>query len=269
MSIKRLFFDIENSSMICDGIWQLKQNGYINPDNIISYGKILCLSYKWEGKDKVHTLKYDITNNCDKELLNKFLPILLEADELIGHNSDRHDIAWVKTRLLFHGVRSLPEFKSIDTLKNAKKFKFPSNKLDEIAKYLGLNTRKVKTRGLEMWQDVTRRKNKKALNEMAVYCEGDVVLLEEIYNVLFGFSKPKTNASVHEGGEKCDCPECGSESTCKRKLLTSPAGTQTHQMSCNNCGRWYQISNSDFLYRTLRKQERLVRKLNASIHGGN
>ena len=262
MTFKRLFFDIENSSMIVDGVWQLKQTGYINPDNIVEYGKILCLSYKWEGNPKVHTIKYDIKNNCDKQLCLKFLPILLSADEVVGHNGDRHDIPWVMTRLLFHKITSMPQIKSIDTLKNARKFKFPSNKLDEISKYLGLRTRKVKTRGNEMWQDVTRRKNKKALHEMALYCEGDVILLEEIYNLLKGFSKPKTHMAVELGGDRCDCPHCGSENTQARGKYVMASGTEKHKMSCNDCRLWFNITNADMNFRTIRTQKREIQRLN-------
>lgn len=254
-NIKRLFFDIENSSMVVDGIWQLKQNGYINPSQIREYGKILCLSYKWEGEAKVHTIKYDIKKDCDKELCFKFMKILLSADEVVGHNGDRHDIPWVKTRLLFHGIRSLPEIKSIDTLKNARKFKFPSNRLDEIAKYLGLKVRKVKTRGEAMWQDISRKRCRKSLNEMCVYCEGDVSLLEEIYNILSGFSKPKTNIAVSCGNDKWDCPHCGSINSVVHKYKISPVGGKKVQMQCKDCGKYYDISMKAFNDRQAYKQK--------------
>lgn len=263
MSHKRLFFDIENSSMVADGIWQLKQNGYINPSQIISYGKILCLSYKWEGDSKVKTIKYDIVNDCDKELCMKFLPILLLADEVVGHNGDRHDIPWVKTRLLFHGVRSLPDIKSIDTLKNARKLKFPSNKLDEIAKYLGLKTRKVKTRGEEMWQDITRRKNKKALNEMCVYCEGDVNLLEEIYKALSGFSPAKTHIGVTLERDKCTCPKCGKDNYIVAGTRTSAKGVETKSLKCQSCFSYYGVTKKVYNDAQQEKRDAERRKLNS------
>lgn len=240
--------------MVVDGIWQLKQNGYINPSQIREYGKILCLSYKWAGSDKIRTIKYDIQNNCDKELVLKFMPILEQADEVVGHNSDRHDIPWVKTRLLYHGVSSISNIKSIDTLKVAKTLKFPSNKLDEIAKYLGLKTRKVKTRGEEMWQDVSRNKCKKALNEMANYCEGDVFLLEEVFNKLEGFAKPKTHIGINSGSsDRCDCPYCGEHKTHKNKTIYSASGDQKHELKCTYCKKYFYVTNKAYSFRLKKK----------------
>ena len=59
--IKRLFFDIETSPMIVYS-WRVGWKLNIGTDNIIEDWKVICISYKWEGEDKVHTLSWDKNN---------------------------------------------------------------------------------------------------------------------------------------------------------------------------------------------------------------
>jgi DNA polymerase elongation subunit (family B) len=95
---KRLFFDIESSFNI--GIfWRSGYNLTIQPDDIIKERAIICVSWKWEGKDEVHHLQWD-ENQCDKKLLKAFIKQLNKADEIIAHNGDRFDIKWLRTTLL-------------------------------------------------------------------------------------------------------------------------------------------------------------------------
>ncbi len=99
-------------------------------DNIVKERAIICVCWKWEGEDEVHALTWD-KNQDDKTLLKKFIKELNKADEIIGHNGDRFDIKWLRTRCIFHDIDMFPTYRTIDTLKYAKSsFYFNSNKLD-------------------------------------------------------------------------------------------------------------------------------------------
>jgi len=63
---KRLFFDIETSFNI-GFFWRAGWKQTISPENIIEERKVICVSYKWEDDDKVHTLTWD-ENQSDKTL---------------------------------------------------------------------------------------------------------------------------------------------------------------------------------------------------------
>ena len=89
-NIKRLFYDIETSPMVCYS-WRIGWNLTLSHSNIIDNWKIICVSYKWEGSDKVYNLKWD-KNQDDKTLLEKFVKVLNQADEIVAHNGDRFDI---------------------------------------------------------------------------------------------------------------------------------------------------------------------------------
>jgi DNA polymerase elongation subunit (family B) len=161
--IKRLFFDIETSPNICYA-WRIGYNLSLQPHDIIEERKIICISYKWEGEDKIHSLTWD-KNQCDKQMLIDFVKVANTADELIAHNGDRFDIKWIRTRCIFHRVPMFPQYKTLDTLKKAKNgFNFNSNKLDYIAQFLGVGA-KVQHRGFDMWKDVLKG-SKEAMKEL-------------------------------------------------------------------------------------------------------
>jgi predicted PolB exonuclease-like 3'-5' exonuclease len=174
-----LFFDIETSPNI--GIfWRAGFKLNIGYENITQERKIICICYKWEGQKKVYSLTWD-ENACDKKMLQDFIKIANEADELVGHNGDRYDLPFLRTRCLFHDIDMFPTYTTIDTLKIAKnKFAFNSNRLDYISKFLG-HTGKIKT-NFQMWMDITLRNCRKTLGKMVVYCKGDVRELEFVFS---------------------------------------------------------------------------------------
>jgi DNA polymerase III epsilon subunit-like protein len=60
-----------------------------------------------------------------------------EADLICAHNGDAFDIKKINSRLIVNGFKPPSPFKTIDTLKIARRvFKFDSNKLDNIGRYL-------------------------------------------------------------------------------------------------------------------------------------
>jgi DNA polymerase elongation subunit (family B)/rubredoxin len=240
--IKRLFFDIENSPYVAYTfqLW----NTTIPYEAIIKHSKIICISYKWEGEDKVHRLVWDKNQN-DKTLLEKFMPIINKADEVIGHNGDRFDIRVVRTRCIFHRVPMFPTYRTLDTLKKARQFfKFPNNKLDTILQYLGLGT-KLKHSGFSMWTRVCEG-DPNALTEMGSYCDIDVVRLEDAFLVMQNYIKHNTHVGVANGGYKYQCPNCGSEHTDNIDIKYTAGGTFKRLMQCGTCTYVYEISNSDY-----------------------
>jgi uncharacterized protein YprB with RNaseH-like and TPR domain len=244
--IKKLFFDIETSPNI--GLfWTAGYKQNISPESIIKERAIICIAYKWAGDSKTHAITWDNSQN-DKALLEKFIQVANEADELIGHNGDRFDLPWIRTRCLYHRVPAFPNYTTLDTLKNARsKFKFNSNKLDYIAKFLGIGA-KVHT-GYDLWKNIVLNNDKKALKEMVEYCKNDVVILENVYNEMSPYIPAKTHHGVLMGGENYSCPECGSDDMKFSKKRMSAAGTPRIQLQCQSCGKYHTVSQT--VYETL------------------
>ncbi len=240
--IKRLYFDLETSPNIVYS-WNVGYKLNISYENIIRERSIICICYKWEGDDKVYSLKWE--NGDDRNMVYQFYNIVLRADELIGHNGDQYDLRWFRTRCLFHGISNFPEIKSIDTLKVSRnKFRFNSNRLDYIGQFLSLG-KKTHT-DFSLWKDITMNNDKKALKQMVDYCCNDVLLLEKVYKKLEGYTKHKTHAGLLKGKGKCSCPGCASTNTTVSKSIISAMGIEKKQMKCNNCGRYFTISKSAY-----------------------
>ena len=241
--IKKLFFDIETSPNI--GLfWTAGYKLNITPDDIIKERAIICICYKWAGEDKTHALTWD-NKQDDKAMLEKFIKIANEADEIIGHNGDRFDLPWIRTRCLYHRIPVFPNYTTLDTLKNARsKFKFNSNKLDYIAKFLGIGA-KIHT-GYSLWKNIVLNNDKKALKEMVEYCKNDVIILENVYNEMSPYLPAKTHHGVLVGYEKYSCPECNSKNMKFSKKRISAIGTPRIQLQCQNCGKYTTISQTTY-----------------------
>ena len=240
---KRLFYDIETSYNIVKS-WRVGYNLSLQPEDIIKERAIITIAYKWEGEDDVTVLSWD--KGDDKKIIEEFVKIMAEADELVGHNVDRFDTKFVMGRALKHGITVLPKYQSTDTLKLAKKhFMLNSNKLDYIAQYLDLG-HKVRHRGMSMWDDIILNNCPKALEEMIEYNIHDVVLTEQVYKKLSEYSLPKVNHASKQTGDKHTCPQCGSTDATLQKTYVAPSGTKTRLMSCNSCSTNFTINNTNY-----------------------
>jgi RNase P subunit RPR2 len=243
-NIRRLFFDIETSPNLVLS-WRAGYKINIDYENIVKERAIICAAWKWAGSKEIKAAAWD-QNQDDKDLLGAFLNDAHQADELVGHNGDKFDLPWIKTRCLFHGFQTFPRYKTIDTLAWARRnFYFNSNRLNYIGQYLGVGG-KIKTE-FGLWKDVVLRDDRKKLAQMVKYNKRDVVLLEQVYNKLAGHVAPKTHVGVLNGLEKWTCAHCGSEDVIVNKTRrVTAAGTIQKQMLCQDCGRYYSISLAAF-----------------------
>ena len=240
---KRLFYDIETSYNIVKA-WRIGYNINLNMDDIIQERAIITIAYKWEGEEDVTVLSWD--KGCDKKIIEDFVKVMAEADELVGHNVDRYDTKFIMARALKHNISVLPKYQSTDTLKLAKKhFMLNSNKLDYIAQYLGIG-HKTKHRGLSMWDDIILRNDPQALEEMIEYNVQDVFLTEQVYHKLMEYSLPKVNHASKQTGDKHTCPQCGSDHAELHKTYISGSGVKTRLMSCKSCSTNFTISNTNY-----------------------
>lgn len=233
---KRLFFDIETS--FCIGwFWRPGRNQTVTASQIIEHAEIICICYKWEGDRTAKWLTWD-KNQSDKAMLREFLNVLKEADEIIGHNGDKFDLAWIRTRCAFHRLPMFPNYRTLDTLKVSRsKFRFPSNRLNDIAEYLGIGVKKPTTEGL--WKKVKFEKCEKSLKYMVTYCKHDVVLLEKVYEVLSLHTEPKVHHGVLMGEDRGSCPHCGSLNLHKKRYRTTATGMLRADYECNDCKKYH------------------------------
>lgn len=246
-SFKRLFFDIETSPNI-GFFWNSGYKLNIPYSNIIQEKAIICVSYKWEHEDKVHHLIWNDGN--DYELVKEFSKILFKADEVVAHFGDKFDIPWLRGRALYHRIPFPTYLKSLDTKQKAySHFKLNSNSLDYLAKYLKVGG-KIEDGGWQNWVDVVLHKKEEALKIMVDYCDNDVIILEDVFNVMQSYIKLNSHVGVNQGQSKSSCPCCGSTNTHYHKPWVTASGTIQRIMKCGDCGTDFKISNKEWLHIT-------------------
>lgn len=230
---KRLFFDCETSPNV-GYFWTAGFKLNITYENIIKERAIICICYKWEDEKEVNYLTWD-SKQCDKKMLSAFIKVANQADEMVGHNGDKFDLAWIRTRCLFHGIEMFPAYVTVDTLKISRsKFRFNSNKLDYIGKFLGIG-KKIHT-DFSLWKDIMN-KSQSAMDKMVKYCKQDVILLERVYKALRNHIAPKTHFGVIFNQDRGSCPECGSDEIVKNNKRILASGLVKIQYRCKTCGK--------------------------------
>lgn len=239
---KILIYDIETSPLISYTWGTFKQNVI----KVIQESHVLCFAYKWLGDEKTHIValpqfkgqyKQDPTN--DVKLIKKLHSLFDEADIVIAHNGDRFDQRKSKARFLVHGLQPPSPFRSIDTLKVARKhFALHSNKLDALGEVLGVG-RKVVHTGFSLWEGCLKG-DEKSWQTMMKYNIQDVNLLEAVYYKLQGWIDNHPNLNVYNNTE--DCPNCQSTDLEQTGYKFTQAGKYP-EYHCNNCGR-YSTSKS-------------------------
>ncbi len=240
MKRRRLIFDIETSY----GVYAAWQPGkiYLPPENMLREAKIICIAYKWAGDKRIHCLNWDEDQN-DRQLIVDFMEVMDSADEIVAHNGDNFDIKWVRTRCLKHRIPMMPNYVSIDTLKNCRRlFRMHSNKLAQVAKFLGLDG-KMDTGGMKLWMDVIERRSATALRKMIRYCKRDVQLLEEVFDILNPYMPHRSALD----GKRDSCPECGSKKVYIRQRTFTVAGYERIKLTCNDCGKTETVAGSRVL----------------------
>jgi DNA polymerase elongation subunit (family B) len=230
---KIAFWDVENSPLIAatwnryeaDAVW-VEQESYL-----------LSWSFKWlDGKQITKALpdypNFDKDQRDDSALVKELAELLEKADIIVAHNGDRFDIRKAQARMLMNGFDPPKPFKTVDTLKVAKKhFMLSSNKLDHLGQFLNVG-RKVQTGGYELWKKCMEG-DKRAWNRMKRYNAQDVRLLEAVYLKLRPWHDTHPNMNVIMERED-GCPKCGGKELTKRGYAYTRTG-RSSRFQCLSC----------------------------------
>lgn len=234
---KILYFDIETAPLevLTWGIYE--QNALtVNRDWFM-----MSFAAQWEGSKKIISYSlpdfkgYKKNTIDDTKLIEQLWLLLDEADVVVAHNGDKFDIRKSNARFILHDLAPPSPYRTIDTLKVARRyFRFDSNKLDDLAKYLKLG-RKVHTGGIKLWLDCLDG-DMKAWAKMVKYNRQDVVLLRDVYMRLRPWMTNHPNVNLVDEKENA-CPTCGSKKLQKRGFHYTRVG-KFQKYQCQNCFSW-------------------------------
>lgn len=176
--------------------------------------------------------------NDDRELCTFAFNILKDADAVVTQNGRGFDWKFLQTRLLLHGLPSLPRILHIDTKVLAKSnLLLFSNSLKRMAS-LFTDERKMENDGWELWEKVHAREPE-AMKKMAEYCAQDVEATEALFLELRKFATGLPN--YNQLTDEICCSNCGSVDL--RGNGTRTISTHTYRrMVCVTCGTWNKIT---------------------------
>jgi hypothetical protein len=214
--------------------------------NVIDFQRdwyILSYAVKWAHEKKIHVkglidypgYENDVEN--DEKLVSDLWAVFDEADILVAHNGDNFDIVKANTRFILHKLSPPSPYKTVDTLKVARKiFKFDSNKLDDLGHYFNIG-RKLPTTGFHLWRGCMLG-DKKSWAQMKQYNAHDVELLEKIYYLMQAWAPSHPNVNQ---GQLEACPRCSSKDVQKRGFSYTML-CQKQRYFCKSCHGWFESS---------------------------
>ncbi len=230
--------------------------------NVIAFKEdwyILSFAFKWLGGKGNETggrgiqfrglpdYKYSKNSPNDKQLVHELWNLFDKADIIIAHHGDGFDVKKSNARFVFHGLKPPAPYKSVDTLKIARKyFKFDSNRLDDLAQYLGVGKKKPHS-GTHTWFGCMTG-DKKAWNTMRIYNKHDIVLLEGVYLRLRAWAD--THPNLNNFSKNGCCITCQSSKIQKRGINVSKTGYR-ERFQCCDCGAWFSGVKH---FRTVKKE---------------
>jgi len=228
------------------GLW----NENIPLARLIDSSRVLCYAAKWRGMDEIYFQSSHKIGH--KKMLGKIHALLNEADVVVHFYGSRFDIPVLNKEFLLHGFLPPAPFKQIDLCKVARsRFKFASNKLDWIAKSLGLGG-KVRHKGFELWVQCMNNEPE-AWKEMEIYNVQDTALLEKVYDRLLPWISNHPSYGAYTSVDRPVCTNCGGNHIQFRGYAVAKT-LRYRRAQCKDCGKWLRSNKSD----TKRGTEKLI-----------
>lgn len=233
--IKTLLLDIETAPNTAHvwGLWD--QN--IGLNQLMESSYVMCWAAKWLDDEDVRWAR--VKNGNRKGMLAQIHKLLDAADSVIHYNGTKFDIPTLNKEFIIHNMHQPSPYKQMDLLKVARRqFKFASNKLDYVARALGVGE-KTAHHGHELWVQCMNN-DPKAWAVMEEYNKNDVVIMEKVYYKLLPWMKTHTHVGLYAEDAKV-CPNCGEARYQRRGFAYTQAGRYA-RYQCQACASWFRGS---------------------------
>ena len=238
-----LVLDIETAPNIAY-VWGFFKE-FIQPKQVLEDCTIMSWSAKWLGEKKF--FYEDTRKDSEVDILKKLVPLLDEANIVIGHNVSGFDMPRIRGRCLVNGIDLPSPYKEIDTYRIARRaFGFDKNSLEYLARILGVNLKGEHKEfpGFDLWLECIRG-NAKAWKEMKKYNKQDVAVTEQVYYNIRPYADGHPNLGVMNEPESISCPKCGADESSQERRGFSYTNIGKYQRyKCHNCGGWHRSRNS-------------------------
>lgn len=243
MSTKIAILDIERQSAIVEGVWALKQNGYLRTAQVLVPVRTVCLAWKWLDEPEVHfaaewedgkgglvqpkpyknTGLLEDYHEGHTRMMQQARDLLHQADYVIGWNSKPFDVPNMKSHILEHGINPPAPHIDVDLIKVSRsQFGFMSHRLNDVADLLGIGT---KANSYGLWDKIrwsTGSELHSARAKMEEYNKQDVLLTEKVFHKflpwipglnLYGMGDYDITSTAEQRCRRCNSPNITWEGT--------------------------------------------------------
>jgi hypothetical protein len=244
---KILLIDIEVAPL---KVWSYGiRDQYHSVNSIDEDWNVLSFAAKFLDEEKIYYFHVDPANpRDDSSVVKEAFNLISKCDYLVAHNL-AFDLKMLTARWLFYEFHVVRPFQKICTYQIAKcNFRLTSNKLEYLAKYLGVIEKldHGKFPGMELFKQCAQG-NLEAFKELEDYNVRDVVTLEAVFLKLRRYDS-RIRFSYFTQENTCSC---GSREFREVDPIATSTGIfRTHQ--CVECGRAYR-DQENLLSAQLRK----------------
>lgn len=224
------------------------QKRYIHHETVIREARTTIVCAKWyDEPDVIRLAEWD--KGGRGPFLKAVHALMAEADILVGHNLDGADVPWLEGDFYFPRIghnhrpnlKPLPPFKTVDTLKVAKRFKsgVPFKSLNALCQIIGIPAKTDVYDREAMDRAVAGSvEDRERLTE---YCAGDVLATQGLYDWFRPHIKNHPALFVDGSDSLMTCNRCGHDTKPIAKRYV--ANVLTYSMrKCVNCGGHSRLS---------------------------
>lgn len=161
-----------------------EKNLYLSTSLEGTFGRIFCIGYVKDYGNGTR-LEKDVLCGDEKEVLKKFWEVARDVELFVGHNIFEFDLPFIYKRSIILGVKprrdiSFARYRNepiFDTMKVWELWSNGQQKLDTLAKVLGLPTSKDEMDGSMVWPYYQQGRHE----DICRYCLKDVELTRKVY----------------------------------------------------------------------------------------
>lgn len=232
-----LFFDIETSPLKA-WVWRLGEQVVRHDQLVEGHEKynIICLTWCWNDGEGANVIDWGYEEQDAKRIITKFDELVMEADIVIGKNSDKFDNRHMNWMRMQHKLPPMPDWVNLtDDLEKQMRKHFggaiPSHSLDYLSKFFGLGGKDHME--FQDWLDIVEKhptRGLPALQKMCDYGMKDVLDTRKVWELVEAYITPKyKKVSVGSG---LGCNVCGHTGLVKN-------GTKYNYKDGTVYQRWY------------------------------
>jgi transposase-like protein len=205
-----LIFDIETS--IRHAFLFGTGDQYIKADDFEDEPMVLGWAAKYAGDSQVMSdfvSSTEAKNKNQYRVVKSLWDLLSTVNLSASYNGNNFDVKYMNTFFIKYRLGLPNRIRNIDPCVIARNtFRFDSNKMDYVVKYLGLDDGKHKMERKD-WIDCYYGVIK-SLNKMESYCRHDVEILELVLDAVKPYVPALPNMGIFGDVESPVCPSCGS-----------------------------------------------------------